>query len=418
MLRAGFCKLEISPGRDVSLLGYDFRQKELPPGNDGVHDPLYARVLVLHDGNKPAAIISLDLAILLVPLARHLRQRVAEKLGTTIDRVLLTTTHTHSGPFPLREEDGKDHGFLSSFVEQRGDGARNPDVVYAEYLESRLLDAAARAGGFLLPVTIESQQAPLGIAYVRRHRGADGKVHMVWSPQEAARFDQPKAKRGVVGTGTPLVPSHDQNCTVIVLKQTNGPRRFVLWSVGAHPTTLGKTSRVVSADWPGLACQQIDADAPHTYSMFLQGPCGDTHAWVATQEATAGLEPVATAASAMVRLLMHATHRNDDRLDIAAKTVRFGQHELDLAALRLGNVMIAGAPVELFSALGAELRKKLDAPHTIVSTMTNGWVGYWPTRAAFREGEYEINAAKAMGRKPGDSEKLIAALATLAKMRN
>ena len=61
MLRAGFARIDITPGTDCNLIGYEFRTTDLPPGNDGVHDPLSARVLVLDDGAAPAAVVSLDL---------------------------------------------------------------------------------------------------------------------------------------------------------------------------------------------------------------------------------------------------------------------------------------------------------------------------------------------------------------------
>jgi hypothetical protein len=52
MLRAGFTEIEITPPSTADLIGYEFRQQELPAGNAGVHDPLFARVLVLDDGTQ------------------------------------------------------------------------------------------------------------------------------------------------------------------------------------------------------------------------------------------------------------------------------------------------------------------------------------------------------------------------------
>ncbi|MFP4052488.1 MAG: neutral/alkaline non-lysosomal ceramidase N-terminal domain-containing protein, partial [Phycisphaerae bacterium] len=98
MLSAGYAQADITPPADVTLQGYEFRFSQLPPGNDGVHDPLLCRALAFHDGDKPAVIVSLDICIVSVAMARHLRARVAERVGTTPDRVLLCTTHTHSGP--------------------------------------------------------------------------------------------------------------------------------------------------------------------------------------------------------------------------------------------------------------------------------------------------------------------------------
>lgn len=78
----------------------------------------------------------------------------------------------------------------------------------------------------------------------------------------------------------------------------------------------------------------------------------------------------------------------------------------------LAGVQLAAAPVELFSELSVQLRQQVPGP-LLVATNTNGWTGYWPTRTAFAEGGYEVDGARAMGRKPGDGEKLVAELAKL-----
>lgn len=49
----------------------------------------------------------------------------------------------------------------------------------------------------------------------------------------------------------------------------------------------------------------------------------------------------------------------------------------------------------------------------LLATVSNGWTGYWPTRAAFDDGGYEINASWAC--KPGDGEWLIDELVGLAE---
>ena len=368
MLRAGFAQVDIAPGPEADLIGYEFRQTDLPPGNAGVHDPLFVRALVLDDGSgQLAAIVSLDHCILRVPFARQLRRAIAGKLKTTADRVLLSCTHTHSGPFYQR----------------------------SPWLQQRVVAAVAQAAGLTYPVTVTAQQAPLGAGYNRRVVTKDGIRHC-WNPQEF-----PDLNPG---------PNPDPTCAVVVLRQTNGPRQFVLWNFGAHPVVLGKTSRVISADWPGRACQLIDESGPGTHSLFLLGACGDVHPWIATQEDPAQIEPVARAAAGMVTLLALA-----GRSGPAATTLQITTQPwrgLDLAAWNLAGVPVVAAPVELFAGLAADLRAQCPGP-LVLATNTNGWTGYWPTRAAFAEGGYEVTGARAMGRRAGDGEALIARLAKL-----
>jgi hypothetical protein len=416
MLRAGFAKLDITPGPECGLIGYEFRQEELPPGNAGVHDPLHARVLVLHDGQAPAVLASLDLCVIETALMRELRAAVAKAAKTTPERVNLSCIHTHSGPFPHQTARGG-----KRLAEARRMAKKDPDAAraltaslragtdYAGFLRGRLVGAAAQAAGLTYPVRVTAQQAPLGLGYNRRVMTPAGLKHC-WGPQE-----WPQLSPG---------PATDPACTVVLLRQENGPRSYLLWSLGAHPVVLGKTSRVVSADYPGLACKMLEEDLPGCRPMFLLGAAGDTHPWIATQEDPAQIRVVAKAAAAFVALLAQATRglqseisnlksstEAAEELRIAARTCRIGKNELDLAVWRLGPVWCVFAPVELFGALGADLRRQLPGP-VLLATCANGWTGYFPTEAACAEGGYEVKGA--WNFTPGDGEKLVAALVDLA----
>jgi hypothetical protein len=394
MLRAGFSQIDISPSTDCGLVGYEFRQEHLPPGNDGVHDPLLARVLVIEPGQQPrAVIVSLDLCVIPVPGARLLRQVAARAAGTTPDRVMVSCTHTHSGPFPMLPGHPRGMTFTNT---------ARADRRYGKQLVNLVRSATATAASLTYRVDVTVQESPLGFAYNRRVITPDGVRHC-WNPQEQTDLNPS--------------PATDPTCTAVVLRQKDGPRRFILWSASAHPVVLGKTSRVVSADWPGAACRLIDTTAPHTHSLFLLGPCGELHPWIATQELPANIQPVASAAAGLVGLLSHATRTNTrmvNSLHVAAKTTRIRNMAIDLAAWQLGPATILAGPVELFNSVGATIRRELDQP-LIIATNTNGWTGYWPDPATFAEGGYEINAARAMGRKPSDTPRLVKAWKSLAR---
>lgn len=387
MWRAGFASTDITPGQDVSLIGYDFRQRKLSTGNAGAHDPLQARALAIADGRSCAVLVSLDLAVLEPNVSRHLRRKVAEHVEIPIANVILACTHTHSGPIPCVPEATPAAG--ETLI-----GFPPPDREWSRLLEKRVCDAAARATGLTYPVTIGVREAPFGIAYNRRVPVGHGKVAHCWNPQEYPDLD-------------PTV-SADPACVVAVLRQVNGPRRFIVLNAGAHGVSLGKTSNVVSADWPGAACRFLDADRPHTHSLFLAGACGDTHPWIATQEDASMMEKVGRAAATFAAVLAEAPSpaaENNDRLACAARTVRFGKDKVDLTVWRIGGLVLAALPVELFASLGADLRRRAGMP-MLLATCANGWHGYWPDRRAFGEGGYEVEGARHAGRKPGDGERL------------
>jgi len=413
MLKAGFARADITPPTDCTLQGYEFRFADLPPGNDGVRDPLAARALVVRDGSSPAAVVSLDLCIVSTRLARRLRQAAADAARTTADRVLLCCTHTHSGPALDEPKDayGPEAGWAAADEAQ----PNSPGRRYAAGLAEKVKQAVARAAGLLYPVTAAAQEAPLGLGYCRRVATAEGLRHN-WNPQEYADL--------------PCPPMSDPACTAVALRQVGGPRSFVLWSIGAHPVVLGKTSRVVSADYPGAANRHIEHLVGGARAMFLCGAAGNSHPWLATQEDPAAVEAVGRAAGSFVALMMGGLRGGPPNgkpagesgatggpiaspLAIASRTVEFAGRPLDLSVWRLGPATIAAAPVELFGELSGELRRRIAGP-VIVATCANGWTGYWPTAAAFEQGVYEVDSARRAGRAPGDSEKLVDILAEMA----
>jgi hypothetical protein len=394
MLRVGFACVDITPGSDCSLAGYQFRQEKYAHGNAGVHDPLFARVLVLREGNeKPAVLASLDLCLLETSIARDFREAIAAKLNTDVERIILACTHTHSGPWPETEETVKHwakHDDISKYA---------PEIAYTKQLKVKLLDACVRAEGLTYPVEASFRDAPFGLGYNRRVILPEGERNC-WSPQEFP--ERP-----------PTWPT-DPTLTLLMFRRTVGTGSYLLWDIGVHPVTLGKTSNVISADYPGRTCRILDESASGVKSLFFLGAAADAHPWIATQEDPARIEPVAQAAASMVALLSQATEILENPvLRFATSTVTIGKSDMDLCVWRLGKVWIVSAPVELFGELAMDLRKRLGGPVMLISN-SNGWEGYWPTRHAFAEGGYEIDAAK-HNLQPGDGEKLIEELLKVAE---
>jgi hypothetical protein len=118
LLRAGWAEIEITPPLDgerpVYLAGFGMNRKAR-----GVHDPLMARAVVLDDGRRRLAIVSVDLVGLQYPTVQAIRERLAE-----LAYVLVASTHNHQGPDvigiwgrgPLHR--GVDDAYLADVVEK------------------------------------------------------------------------------------------------------------------------------------------------------------------------------------------------------------------------------------------------------------------------------------------------------------
>ena len=74
--------------------------------------------------------------------------------------------------------------------------------------------------------------------------------------------------------------------------------------------------------------------------------------------------------------------------------------QVEVQALRIGDLAIAAFPSEIFSADSRSIRADSPAPHTMVAGWSNGLFGYAPTRRAVERGGYEAETAFRILRAP------------------
>ena len=160
--RAGFAKVAITPPLAVELAGYgvylDRRATE-------VHDELFVRALALEDdAGERVLLLSLDLVGLSWELSGAISAQAAAAADLDAERVLISCTHTHSGPAPLTLE---------------GRGQMEPS--YVESIPVRCATAAREAMAALHPVRIGtalSTVRTLGFNRVRAVGPIDRSLHM------------------------------------------------------------------------------------------------------------------------------------------------------------------------------------------------------------------------------------------------
>ena len=91
-LKVGAAKADITPelreGHPVWMAGHELNRPA-----EGIHDPLFARALVLRDGQRSIALVAVDLIGVQHPLVRRVREQLPE-----FAHVLVASTHTHEGP--------------------------------------------------------------------------------------------------------------------------------------------------------------------------------------------------------------------------------------------------------------------------------------------------------------------------------
>ncbi|MCU0368802.1 MAG: hypothetical protein MUF39_08220 [Cyclobacteriaceae bacterium] len=90
IIRAGWSKVSITPNYVMPMAGYRMRDHY-----EGIHDSLYARIVVLHIDNQPIYLISVDLLLFPSALKEKLFQQLSQKSKAPF--LYLSATHTHNG---------------------------------------------------------------------------------------------------------------------------------------------------------------------------------------------------------------------------------------------------------------------------------------------------------------------------------
>jgi neutral ceramidase len=229
-LIAGAAVADITPADRQFLFGYPFVERF----STGVHDRLLSSALFLSDGQTPLLLVANDAVFLGRDMVHRARQRIERQTNIPAANMLVSATHTHSGPLTVDT--------LGSEIDPVVPKA-NPR--YVERLENGIVEAAVTAYANARP-------AEIGLA------AADG-----------------------TGVGTnrhdPQGP-RDPEVPVLMVRDSRDRRPLAAMFVCCmHPTVLHEDSTLISGDFPAMARQYLlervfGSDCPVLYHT---GPSGN-----------------------------------------------------------------------------------------------------------------------------------------------
>ncbi len=367
-LLAGSASADITPPIGGKMYGYGARGANV---SKGVHDPLYAKALVLENGDGRLAIVTLDWGTVTEENTKRIKKRVKNKTG--IEHVICVASHTHSAPTP-------DPAFPSK---------RNS---YLRHAEKKIADAIISAAQEMRAARILVGHGEVREGHNRRKVLPDGTVEMLWENRERL----------------PTSPV-DYQLGVIRVESTAGETIATLVNFQCHPVVLGPKNLLISADYPGVMKRLVE-EALGGECLFLQGAAGDINPfWDKTPPSEGAFEQMDAMGTAIAKEVIRASaeataikddpaisvhteivplaHRNDPerkRRDLIAElnTVLIGS---DLA--------LATFPGEFFVEHGLRLKQESKIKHTFFVGYTNRRLRYFPTIKACTEGGYGAASA-------------------------
>jgi hypothetical protein len=441
-LRAGVGRADMTPPVGIAHVNWGARTHDRA---EGIDLPLYATVLLLEQDGLRAAIVDLDFLLIATEESRRLRESVAKELGMPAAHVRLSFTHTHSGP-PWATE---------GFGTQSQLPGMDLVPAYRDRVRAAIAEAARAALAALRPARSASGFGRSEVTVNRRLELPGGRV-VVGQNWEGYRDPVVSVLRidaldatpiaTLVGYGThPIVLAHENRHISPdypghlkrVVEQAMGghclflqgcagdqiPREALVADLGAPRrigteigldaarVAVGLTTRPTARRFAGVvesgaplgiwAADELPAPTPvlAVESRRIALPVrnyGDVEALDA-EAAKAGDAARTIDRSTATPAELAAVNFRAKRAQMSAHWGRFCANrravDIELHAIRIGDAVLIGAPLEPFARIGVEIRESGVAPLVHFGGYTNGWDGYVPNASDFESNGYEVEWA-------------------------
>lgn len=385
-LSASVSSIDITPPIEMkfALGGYGERMNK--PA-ESIHDPIWAKALTLRDGNKKYAIITLDILGLPSNVKTDLIQKVSMH-GWSVENILLLPSHSH-GSLEMAALNSK------NLLNSPQLGIFQPELLSFLLDKLELLLTAADQNYRLVKVGTASQI----LEGFNRNRRKDPEV--------------------------------DRELIVTRIDLLNGKPLAVLVNWTAHPTFIDGTDMQLSAEWPGyLQTELQNLIGEGVIAMYYNGAEGDQSPVCDGSESAytkiqvygkkiAGFaydiyksikpEKVKNLLYSynVIKLPEHAAHPSFmkstgeeygfDENSVKKVMDALSPQEVGIVAVRIGDLVIAGAPGEMTAVLGLKVKDSIKATgvkYAAIGGLANEWISYILSRNQYIIGEgYEASVS-------------------------
>ena len=401
---------DISPPPEVELCGYGIYRGRR---NKGVHDKLHSRSLILSADDESVVLINNDLVGMSSDILKNMRKMIRRELDIRAENIIVTCTHTHSGPVTIPLE-----------------GWGKMDEDYVESLPKKFLECVIMAYNNM-------REAKVGFG---RGKGKGVSFNRVFP-------------------GGPI----DEEVRVLHFGDENSKPIATLFNYSCHAVTTDVRTEdgfYVSADWPGHAMKFLEKKGAGQ-SFFLQGTCGDIDPLVAwhMRGFNAAEETGRKIAYEVLRVLDGIDVRGVEEMRVERKTIRLPLQKINMKdiveslakfldqlekrekgsidklrphirfyrnyaeammkkieeglseslesevqGVKLDETALVFLPGEVFIELGLEIMRRSPFKNTMIVGYSDGYVGYIPTPLDYKMAGYASTTAPKILQNPPFTE--------------
>jgi len=408
-MKVGISSVNITPPIGVPMAGYSARMGSAKE----IHDDLYAKAIVFNDKDTKAALVRCDLIGLERDFVEETRRLIESETGIDRNNIMITCTHTHSGPI------------TDSLI---------PD------LDAWMKVLSRKIKGAVIAANRNLKEAKIG-------------------------FNRGSVEGIVINRRKPGGPV-DTEVGIIRIDDLAGNPMAVLINYACHAVVLGPDNLLISADYPGFVMDFVERNLG-VPALFVNGACGDINPLDkltvmrqkrkediydrhgGTFEEAKRLGNMIGAEA--VKVFLGTETENDLELKVASREIKIplvdlpsidelkrmleenenlfrklvsekdAAHAFRIAMLiqyarstikyvesgenvrpteiqvfRIGDGVLIALPGEIFVEIGLDIKKKSGLKHTLICELANDAIGYVPTREAFKEPGYEVGVARRM----------------------
>lgn len=379
-LAAGVAKCDLGAGVGARpLAGYG---KRAFSANQGIADPIWGRALVVDNGRRRVALVTVDLLLVNRVLAGAVLERLrADEPAWRREDIYFGATHTHSAP----------GGFAGAFAEEVALGRFDP--AWTDELAARIADTVRAAAGGMQPAELATGAVEVDAELARNRTVAEGPVNrwLDW----------------------------------LQVRREGGETLATLVVFGAHATCRPTSDGRVSGDYPGVVQRELERVFGGE-CLFFAGAVGSMGPpdMLCPRVQLAEELGKRLAASTVAAIRAGGPFERTVALERAGlfaplppPRIKLGknlvlspvlaglllENDAWIGAARLGDMVLIGAPADYSGVLAERLRAAVPGIRTVVTSFSGDYVGYLLPADYYELPKYEPRTMCLYGPEAGET---------------
>lgn len=367
VFRVGFSRVNITGSGSLPLAGYGNTTQRM---SQGLLDYICTTCIAITDENNETVLMyTTDHVCTNTEWMEDLRGAISQATGVPAERIMLSATHTHSGP-DVRDVINQSHAYYQVFK----DG---------------LVQAGTQAMADRSAATVYSGSTNAqGLNFVRHYNMSDGKMA--------------GDNYGDMKTASPVDnhhPADDQVQLIRFVREAEDKKDIVMMNFQVHPklastasSAYGQSNRsLLTSDVVGATRDYVEKTAD-VHCAYYQGAAGnlnplDSYIMTHNTPAQQNLQEYGKALGGAVvdalpglKQMTVTPAVSSKQMVFEGKTPSGSIRPMEIDAVRVGDIGFVTVPFEMFDTTGISIKTESPFETTFVITYANGRQGYLPSQ--------------------------------------